>query len=86
MRNTVFHTQKQLGSARHGAALGFISRNLACLVWYDSVERSEKLVLYGRAVPNQPEITWYDAAEHGTKGHRTAQNGTERHRTARLDI
>ena len=55
----------------------------ACLVWYDLVEPSEKLVLYGRAVPNQPELTWYGTKRHGTKRHGTKRHGTKRHGTAR---
>ena len=55
----------------------------ACLVWYDSVEPSEKLVLYGRAVPNQLEINWHGTARHGTARHGTARHGTARHGTAR---
>ena len=34
-------------------------------MWHDAVEPSEKLILYGRAVPNQPEMTWRGTARHG---------------------
>ena len=54
MRYTVFHTQKQQGSAWHSAAFGFISRTLTSRAVLD-----EEPVLSGTNQSNQVEHWFY---------------------------
>ena len=90
MRNTVFHTQKQLGSAWHGAAFGFLSRTQA-----SRAVLGEEPVSCGTTQSNQVKNWFYTVApcrtnqklfgtvRYGTARHLTARHGTARHGTAR---
>ena len=98
MRYTVFHPPKQLVPAWHGAAFGFINRNLA-----SRAVLGEEPVSCGTTQSNQVKIGFiqsrraqptraylvrhgtkrHETARHGTERHETAQNGTKRHGTAR---
>ena len=57
MRNTVFHTQKQLGLAWYGVAFGFISRTLAI-----HAVLGEELVSCGTTQSNQVKNWFYTVA------------------------
>ena len=91
MRNTVFHTQKQLGLAWHSVPFGFISRTLA-----SRAVLGEEPVSCGTSHLNQVNNWFYTVApcrtnqkllvtaRHGTARHGTARHGTARYGTARL--